>query len=107
MMIMNEVVYGQDQVEHESSFEKASIKTCISATLCILFSLPSPSRAGVCALAQIKLLNWCFGRDVEVEDIFRQTDGRARVRDVDNAGDMTLYGRAGEQEVDLVVVVAC
>lgn len=26
MMIMNEVVYGRDQVENESSFEKASIK---------------------------------------------------------------------------------
>lgn len=45
--------------------------------------------------------------DIEVEDINRQTHRCACIRNVDDAGHVPLHRCAGEQEVYLVVVVAC
>lgn len=56
---------------------------------------------------QIPLRNLRARADVEVEDINRQAHRRARVGDVHNAGNVALHGCAREQEVDLIVVVAC
>lgn len=46
------------------------------------------------------------GTDIKVENVHGETNGGARVGDVDNACDVALDGRAREQEVDLVVGVA-
>lgn len=46
------------------------------------------------------------GRDVEVEDVHGQAERGARVGDVHDAGHVALDGRAGEEQVDLVVRVA-
>lgn len=43
--------------------------------------------------------------NIKVEDVDRQAHGRAAVRNVHNARYVTLHRRAGEQEVDLVVIV--
>lgn len=46
-------------------------------------------------------------RDIEVEDIHRQTHGRTRVRNVNDTRDMALHWSARQQEVDLVIIVTC
>lgn len=44
--------------------------------------------------------------DIKIKDIHRQRQRGARIGDVHDARDMPLHGRAAQQEVDLVVVVA-
>lgn len=46
------------------------------------------------------------GADVEVEDVHRQAQRRARVGDVDDARHVALDRGAGQEEVNLVVAVA-
>jgi hypothetical protein len=56
---------------------------------------------------QLPLLRLRLRPDVEVENIHRQPDSRARVRYVDDTRYVALDGRTREEEIDLVVVVAC
>lgn len=58
------------------------------------------------AVGHVELLGRPGRRNVEVKDIHRQADGRARIRDVHDARYVALDRGAGEQKVDLVVAVA-
>lgn len=44
--------------------------------------------------------------DIKVEDIHRQSHGRAGIGYIHDSRDMALYRRTRQQEVDLVIVVA-
>jgi hypothetical protein len=56
---------------------------------------------------QVPLLHLRRRRDVEVEDVDWQTHRRASIGDIHNASDVTLDRCTREEEVDLVIIVAC
>jgi hypothetical protein len=56
--------------------------------------------------SHVQLLSLAGGRDIEVKDVHRQTEGGAGVGDVHDACHVALNSGAGEEEVDLVVGVA-
>ena len=58
------------------------------------------------AASQITLLGRNVRRNIEVEDVHRQSHSRTRVGNVYNTCDVALDRGAREQEIDLVVVVA-
>lgn len=55
--------------------------------------------------AHVQLLRRPGRRDIKVEDINRQTNSCARVRNVHNARDVALDRRARQEEVDLIITV--
>lgn len=56
--------------------------------------------------SHVQHLSLAGGRDIEVKDVHRQTEGGAGVGDVDDACHVALNRGAGEEEVDLVVGIA-
>jgi hypothetical protein len=68
--------------------------------------LNSGLRAGKCTASQVPLLRRLMRTDVEVEDIHRQAHSRARVWYIYYSGHVALHWRAGQQQVDLVVIVS-
>jgi uncharacterized NAD(P)/FAD-binding protein YdhS len=66
-----------------------------------------PLLARKCTRAQIALLSRNMRRDVEVKDVHRQAHSCTGIRNIDHTCYVALNGGAGEQQVDLVVIVTC
>jgi hypothetical protein len=79
----------------------------IASTTFVPFSPFSHLLACKSTGTQISLLGRKMRRYIEIEYIHRKTHGGTCVGYIDDSGNVTLHRGARQQEVDLVVVVAC
>ena len=90
---------------------KVMLSVIVATLYVLLYTLYAMSSnevnlASESARSQFFLLCWNVGADVEVEDVYRESDRCTRIRYVYDSCNVPLHRSTTEQQVDLVVVVA-
>lgn len=80
---------------HELAFSRSERSTVYSG-----------SATGKCAAPHVLPNDVGLRPDIEIENIHRHADGRARIGNIHYPGQMPLHRRTAEQQVDLVVTVS-